>query len=83
MLAYNDYQRGEPKSFLMTLALGAMLLTPVVAIWRLDLSSVLSKDYGRAVADTPHVRIRAKLPLVVKCVMALLLLILIGLAWSL
>ena len=55
---------------------------PVVALWSFDLSYILSKDYGRAVADTPHIRLRAKLPLAVKCVMALLLFLLIGLAWS-
>jgi hypothetical protein len=60
-----------------------MLLMPVVAIWRFDLSFILSKDYGRVVADTPHIRIRAKLPLAVKHVMPLLLLIVIGLALSL
>ncbi len=55
---------------------------PVVTLWRLDVNSILSEDYARVVADTPHIRIRAKLPLTVKCVMALLLLISIGLAWS-
>ena len=83
VLAYNDHQRGEPKVALMMLALGAMLLTPVVALWTLDLSSILSKDYDRAVADTPDIRIKAKLPLAVKCVMALFLFIVIGLARSL
>lgn len=81
--AYYGHQSGDRKDTLMVLALGAMLLMPVIALWRLDLSSILSKDYGRAVADTPHIRIRAKLPLTVKCVMALLLLTLIELAWSL
>jgi hypothetical protein len=82
MLVYNDHQSGEPKVALMSLALGAMLLMPVVALWRLDPSSVLSKDYGRAVADSPHIWIRAKLPRGVKCGIVLLVLILIGLAWS-
>jgi hypothetical protein len=83
VVTYHDYQRGQPIVALMTLALGAMLLTPVIALCRLDLSPILSIEYGRMVAETPRLRIAAKLPLVVKCIMALLLLILTGLAWSL
>ncbi len=82
VLAYDDLQRAAPKVALMTLALGALGLTPVVALWRFDLSSILSKDYGRAVAETPHVQVRAKLPLAVKCTMALILVVFIGLVWG-
>ncbi len=82
LLAYNDQQRGEPKLALLTAVFEAMPLMPVVALWRLDLRSLLSKDYARAVADTPHIHIKAKLPLAVRRVMALLLLILIGSTWS-
>jgi hypothetical protein len=67
---------------LMTVAIGAMPLTPVVALCRLDLGSILSKQYCHVVADTPYIRVRAKLPLAVKCVMALLLLTAFGLGWS-
>jgi hypothetical protein len=80
--AYYGHQRGDRKDVLMMLGLGAMLLTPIVALWTLDVSSILSNDYVRAVADSPHIRVTAKLPLTVKCVMALLLLILVGLALS-
>jgi hypothetical protein len=81
--AYIDYrERGNSMSALTMLVLGAMLLIPLTALWGLDLRGVLSKDYGRVVADTPHVQVRAKLPLALKCTMALMLVVLIGLVWA-
>jgi hypothetical protein len=81
-IACADLQRGAPMVALMTVALGAMLLTPVIALCRLDLGSILSKQYSRVVADTAYIRVRAKLPLAVRCVMTLLLLTAFGLGWS-
>src|SRR5262249_26752096 len=63
---------------LSDIAFWAMLLVPIAALLRRDLSTVLSNDYRRVVAGTPHIRVRAKLPLAVKCVMALFLFIAIG-----
>ena len=71
-----------PKYVLPDLVIWAMLLVPIAALLRRDLGTILSKDYSRVVADTPHIRVRAKLPSAVKCIMALMLLILIGLFWS-
>jgi hypothetical protein len=81
--AHDEHQRGNLKDALMMLVLGAMLLMPGAALWSLDPGAILSKDYGRVVSKTPHIRVRAKLPLAVKYIMALLLFILISLAWSL
>jgi hypothetical protein len=83
LLVFNDLESGHPDVAAMTLLIGAMPLVPVATLWRLDLGAVLSKDYAQVVADTPYIEVRAKLPIAVKCVMALVLLMLIGLAWSL
>jgi hypothetical protein len=80
--AHYDYQRVNPQPTICLLVIAVMLLVPIAAISRLDLGAILSDDFGRVVANTPHILVRAKLPLAVKCIMGLLLSILIGLFWA-
>jgi hypothetical protein len=79
LAALNDYQRDEPTAGVMTLALGAALLVPVAVLWATDLSLILSNEYRQVVAETRPIRVKAKLPFVVKCGMFVLLLFAIGL----
>lgn len=82
VVSYDDFQRGKTRDAVMTLVTAAMLLTPIIGLLMSTLRLSLSTKYDRAISDSSHVQINAVLPRGAKCVMVLLFLILIGLAWA-
>jgi hypothetical protein len=60
-------------AFVAVLCLQAGIAMPMLNVWDSRYSTVLGSDYAQVIKVTPHIRPRAKLPLEIKAIMAVLL----------